>query len=128
MKKVLVVLFATLLVSQVYASQDIMAEFQDLDAQYQQLVNEENARFEEEKVNCQLAEQKIVQLNEAIATVKEKIADASIERESRYFKDDFDALTKKYKEYLGKLEQSLAVNEGIVSDFQKISAVRGNQN
>ncbi|MBR8700286.1 hypothetical protein IX317_000075 [Fusobacterium sp. DD29] len=128
MKKVLVVLFATLLVSQVYASQDIMAEFQDLDAQYQQLVNEENARFEEEKVNCQLAEQKIVQLNEAIATVKEKIADASIERESRYFKDDFDALTKKYKEYLGKLEQSLAVNEGIVADFQKISAVRGNQN
>ncbi|MBR8702312.1 hypothetical protein IX317_002229 [Fusobacterium sp. DD29] len=128
MKKVLVVLFATLLVSQVYASQDITAEFQDLDAQYQQLVNEENARFEEEKVNCQLAEQKIVQLNEAIATVKEKIANASIERENRYFKDDFDALTKKYKEYLGKLEQSLAVNEGIVSDFQKISAVRGNQN
>lgn len=128
MKKLLFVLLTAVLVSQAYASQDIMAEFQDLNAEYQQLVNEENARFEEERMNCEIAKKRIVEIKEAIKNVEEKLSVTDIERESRYFKDDYDALVKRYREYLGRLQEALANNEGIVADFNRISAIRGNQN
>ena len=65
-----------------------------------------------------------IELEELKASIEEKLATAPEERKTKFFKDTFDGLLRDYSVYLGQLEAKIAENTEIVSNFEKIKAIR----
>jgi len=51
-------------------------------------------------------------------------ANNEIERKTKFFKDTFDGLVKDYSVYLSQIEEKIAENSQLVSNFEKIKAIR----
>ena len=122
MKKILLVFL--LLSIRLFAKEERLSELKNLKSEYESLVKEEEARFQKEKELSERAKAQNVELEKLKANIEEKLAAAPEERKTKFFKDTFDGLVKDYSVYLGQIEQKIAENTEIVSNFQKIQMIR----
>lgn len=102
---------------------DISTEIKDLNNLYRELVQKENARYKFEEKKAEVAKKEIVQLKQLKEKLEKVLANRKVEREKRFFKDDFDALIKKYQYYLEQVDTQIKINEKIVSEFNVIKDV-----
>ena len=122
MKKILL-LFSVLSIAS-FANDEIISELKGLESEYESLVKEEEARFQQEKELSARAAAQNIELEKLKASLEEKLATAPEERKTKFFKDTFDGLVKDYSVYLSQIEQKIAENSQLVSNFEKIKAIR----
>ena len=123
MKKVILVL-CILFSAVVFANNEILLELKGLENEYEILVKEEETRFEKERELSEKAAAQNIDLEKLKASIEEKLATAPEERKTKFFKDTFDGLVKDYSVYLSQIEQKIAENSQLVSNFEKIKAIR----
>ena len=58
------------------------------------------------------------------AAMKSMKTMAPEERKTKFFKDTFDGLVKDYSKYLSQIDEKIAENNEIVSNFEKIQKIR----
>ena len=119
-----VLLWTFLLSMGVFANDEILSELKGLESEYDSLVKEEEARFQQEKELSERAAAQNIELEKLKASIEEKLATAPEERKTKFFKDTFDGLVKDYSVYLSQIEQKIAENTQVVSNFEKIKAIR----
>ena len=123
MKKTILMFFTLLSVFSL-ASDEIISELKGLNAEYEDLVKEEEARFQKEKELSERAAAQNIKLAELKASIEEKLLVAPEERKTKFFKDTFDGLVKDYSKYLSQIDEKIAENNKIVSNFEKIQKIR----
>ena len=123
MKKVILVL-CILFSAVVFANNEILLELKGLENEYEILVKEEETRFQKERELSEKAAAQNIDLEKLKASLEEKLATAPEERKTKFFKDTFDGLVKDYSVYLSQIEQKIAENSQLVSNFEKIKAIR----
>ena len=123
MRKGILLLFTALSIG-VFADDEVLSELKSLESEYDSLVKEEEARFQQEKELSERAAAQNIELEKLKASIEEKLATAPEERKTKFFKDTFDGLVKDYSVYLSQIEQKIAENSQLVSNFEKIKAIR----
>lgn len=123
MKKTILMFFILLSVFSL-ANDEIISELKELNAEYEDLVKEEEARFQKEKELSERAAAQNIKLAELKASIEEKLLAAPEERKTKFFKDTFDGLVKDYSKYLSQIDEKIAENNEIVSNFEKIQKIR----
>ena len=123
MRKGILLLFTALSIG-VFADDEVLSELKSLESEYDSLVKEEEARFQKEKELSEKAAAQNIELEKLKASIEEKLATAPEERKTKFFKDTFDGLVKDYSVYLSQIEQKIAENSQLVSNFEKIKAIR----
>ena len=123
MKKVILTLFVLLSIGLI-ADDAIVSELKSLNSEYEILVQEEEIRFQKEKELSERAAAQNVKLAELKANIEEKLLAAPEERKTKFFKDTFDGLVKDYSKYLSQINEKIAENDEIVSNFEKIQKIR----
>lgn len=106
------------------ADDAIVSELKSLNSEYEILVQEEEMRFQKEKELSERAAAQNVKLAELKANIEEKLLAAPEERKTKFFKDTFDGLVKDYLKYLSQINEKIAENNEIVSNFEKIQKIR----
>ena len=106
------------------ADDAIVSELKSLNSEYEILVQEEEMRFQKEKELSERAAAQNVKLAELKANIEEKLLAAPEERNTKFFKDTFDGLVKDYSKYLNQINEKIAENNEIVSNFEKIQKIR----
>ena len=126
MKKFL--LLAVLAVSaSAFAANDaasLVGELQALDAEYQNLANQEEARFNEEKAQADAAKQALAQNEQVYNELSQRAQRLQGEANTRFYKSQYQELDSKYEDALKKLEAEMEQQKGVISDFEKIQALR----
>ena len=122
MKKILLFFLSLSVVS--FANDEIISELKGLNSEYESLVKEEEARFQKEKELSERAAAQNVELEKLKASIEEKLEAAPEERKTKFFKDTFDGLVKDYSKYLSQINEKIAENSEIVSNFEKIQKIR----
>ena len=123
MKKVILTLFILSSMA-IFANDEIISELKGLNTEYEDLVKEEEARFQKEKELSERAAAQNIKLAELKASIEEKLLAAPEERKTKFFKDTFDGLVKDYSKYLSQINEKIAENTEIVSNFEKIQKIR----
>ena len=123
MRKGILLLFTALSIG-VFADDEVLSELKSLESEYDSLVKEEEARFQQEKELSERAAAQNIELEKLKASIEEKLATAPEERKTKFFKDTFDGLVKDYSVYLGQIEQKIAENTELVNNFEKIKTIR----
>ena len=123
MKKVILTLFILSSMA-IFANDEIISELKGLNTEYEDLVKEEEARFQKEKELSERAAAQNIKLAELKASIEEKLLAAPEERKTKFFKDTFDGLVKDYSKYLSQIDEKIAENNEIVSNFEKIQKIR----
>ena len=126
MKKFL--LLAVLAVSaSAFAATDaasLVGELQALDAEYQNLASQEEARFNEEKAQADAARQALAQNEQVYNELSQRAQRLQGEANTRFYKSQYQELASKYEEALKKLEAEMEQQKAVISDFEKIQALR----
>ena len=126
MKKFL--LLAVLAVSaSAFAANDaasLVGELQALDAEYQNLANQEEARFNEERAQADAAKQALAQNEQVYNELSQRAQRLKGEANTRFYKSQYQELASKYEDALKKLEAEMEEQKGVISDFEKIQALR----
>ena len=123
MKKFL--LLAVLAVSaSAFAEDNLIGELQALDAEYQNLANQEEARFEEERQQAVAASEALAQNEKVYAELSERAQKLSSEANTRFYKSQYQDLASKYEGALKKLVSDMEHQNQVISDFEKIQALR----
>ena len=126
MKKFL--LLAVLVVSaSAFAANDaasLVGELQALDAEYQNLANQEEARFNEERAQADAARQALAQNEQVYNELSQRAQRLQGEANTRFYKSQYQELASKYEDALKKLEAEMEQQKGVISDFEKIQALR----
>lgn len=123
MKKFILTLFVLSSIG-IFANDEIISELKGLNAEYDNLVKEEEARFQKERELSEGAAAQNVELEKLKASIEEKLEAAPEERKTKFFKDTFDGLVKDYSKYLSQINEKIAENSEIVSNFEKIQKIR----
>ena len=123
MKKVILTLFVLSSIG-IFANDEIISELKGLNTEYEDLVKEEEARFQKEKELSERAAAQNIKLAELKASIEEKLLAAPEERKTKFFKDTFDGLVNDYSKYLSQINEKIAENTEIVSNFEKIQKIR----
>ena len=123
MKKFILTLFVLSSIG-IFANDEIISELKGLNAEYDNLVKEEEARFQKERELSERAAAQNVELEKLKTSIEEKLEAAPEERKTKFFKDTFDGLVKDYSKYLSQINEKIAENSEIVSNFEKIQKIR----
>ena len=122
MKKGILLFF--LLSMGLIADDTIVSELKSLNSEYETLVQEEEMRFQKEKLLSQAAAAQNIELEKLKLDIEEKLAAAPEERKTKFFKDTYDTLVKDYAKYLKKIDAKIEENSEIISNFEKIQKIR----
>ena len=126
MKKFL--LLAVLAVSaSAFAATDaasLVGELQALDVEYQNLANQEEARFNEERAQADAARQALAQNEQVYNELSQRAQRLQGEANTRFYKSQYQELASKYEDALKKLEAEMEQQKAVISDFEKIQALR----
>ena len=123
MKKLL--LLAVLAVSaSAFAATDLVGELQALDAEYQNLASQEEARLNEERTQAVAASEALAQNEKLYSELSQRAEKLNTEANTRFYKAQYKDLASKYEDALKKLNDEMEQQKTIISDFQKIEALR----
>ena len=103
---------------------DLVGELQALDAEYQNLASQEEARFNEERAQAEAARQALAQNEQVYNELSQRAQRLQAEANTRFYKSQYQDLASKYEDALKKLEAEMEQQKGIISDFEKIQALR----
>ena len=103
---------------------DLVGELQALDAEYQNLASQEEARFNEERAQADAARQALAQNEQVYNELSQRAQRLQAEANTRFYKSQYQELASKYEDALKKLEAEMEQQKAIISDFEKIQALR----
>ena len=103
---------------------DLVGELQALDAEYQNLASQEEARFNEERAQADAARQALAQNEQVYNELSQRAQRLQAEANTRFYKSQYQDLASKYEEALKKLEAEMEQQKDVISDFEKIQALR----
>ena len=103
---------------------DLVGELQALDAEYQNLASQEEARFNEERAQADAARQALAQNEQVYNELSQRAQRLQAEANTRFYKSQYQDLASKYEEALKKLEAEMEQQKQVISDFEKIQALR----
>ena len=103
---------------------DLVGELQALDAEYQNLASQEEARFNEERAQADAARQALAQNEQVYNELSQRAQRLQAEANTRFYKSQYQELASKYEDALKKLESEMEQQKAIISDFEKIQALR----
>ena len=103
---------------------DLVGELQALDAEYQNLASQEEARFNEERAQADAARQALAQNEQVYNELSQRAQRLQGEANTRFYKSQYQELASKYEDALKKLEAEMEEQKGVISDFEKIQALR----
>ncbi|MHB9337909.1 adhesion protein FadA [Fusobacterium pseudoperiodonticum] len=103
---------------------DLVGELQALDAEYQNLASQEEARFNEEKAQADAARQALAQNEQVYNELSQRAQRLQAEANTRFYKSQYEELASKYEDALKKLEAEMEQQKQVISDFEKIQALR----
>ena len=103
---------------------DLVGELQALDAEYQNLASQEEARFNEEKAQADAARQALAQNEQVYNELSQRAQRLQAEANTRFYKSQYEELASKYEDALKKLEAEMEQQKAVISDFEKIQALR----
>ena len=103
---------------------DLVGELQALDAEYQNLASQEEARFNEERAQADAARQALAQNEQVYNELSQRAQRLQAEANTRFYKSQYEDLASKYEDALKKLEAEREQQKGVISDFEKIQALR----
>jgi len=99
---------------------DLVGELQALDAEYQNLASQEEARFNEERAQADAARQALAQNEQVYNELSQRAQRLQAEANTRFYKSQYQDLASKYEDALKKLEAEMEQQKGVISDFEKI--------
>lgn len=103
---------------------DLVGELQALDAEYQNLASQEEARFNEERAQADAARQALAQNEQVYNELSQRAQRLQTEANTRFYKSQYEELASKYEDALKKLEAEMEQQKQVISDFEKIQALR----
>ena len=103
---------------------DLVGELQALDAEYQNLASQEEARFNEERAQADAARQALAQNEQVYNELSQRAQRLQGEANTRFYKSQYQELASKYEDALKKLEAEMEQQKQVISDFEKIQALR----
>ena len=103
---------------------DLVGELQALDAEYQNLASQEEARFNEERAQADAARQALAQNEQVYNELSQRAQRLQAEANTRFYKSQYEELASKYEDALKKLEAEMEQQKHVISDFEKIQALR----
>ena len=103
---------------------DLVGELQALDAEYQNLASQEEARFNEERAQADAARQALAQNEQVYNELSQRAQRLQGEANTRFYKSQYQDLASKYEDALKKLEAEMEQQKAVISDFEKIQALR----
>ena len=103
---------------------DLVGELQALDAEYQNLASQEEARFNEERAQADAARQALAQNEQVYNEQSQRAQRLQAEANTRFYKSQYEELASKYEDALKKLEAEMEQQKQVISDFEKIQALR----
>ncbi|ATV35128.1 adhesion protein FadA [Fusobacterium periodonticum] len=103
---------------------DLVGELQALDAEYQNLASQEEARFNEERAQADAARQALAQNEQVYNELSQRAQRLQAEANTRFYKSQYEELASKYEDALKKLEAEMEQQKQVISDFEKIQALR----
>ena len=103
---------------------DLVGELQALDAEYQNLASQEEARFKEERAQADAARQALAQNEQVYNELSQRAQRLQAEANTRFYKSQYEELASKYEDALKKLEAEMEQQKQVISDFEKIQALR----
>ncbi len=126
MKKVLLVMGLLVSAAAFAENVNLLDELNALEAEYQNLSAQEQARFEEERTQA-VSAQEALSRNEALhAELSDRVSRLSSEANTKFYKDQYEELAKRYENALEKLDEEMAQQRAVIEDFQKIQSLRAN--
>nr|2GL2_A Chain A, adhesion A [Fusobacterium nucleatum]2GL2_B Chain B, adhesion A [Fusobacterium nucleatum] len=102
----------------------LVGELQALDAEYQNLANQEEARFNEERAQADAARQALAQNEQVYNELSQRAQRLQAEANGGGGKSQYQELASKYEDALKKLEAEMEQQKAVISDFEKIQALR----
>ena len=103
---------------------DLVGDLQALDAEYQNLASQEEARFNEERAQADAARQALAQNEQVYNELSQRAQRLQAEANTRFYKSQYQDLASKYEDALKKLEAEMEQQKQVISDFEKIQALR----
>ena len=113
--------------SKTVATQSVSGRFNQLEAEYERLVNMENQEYNKLKANAEVAANKLAEKEAQKAQIEERIAKIEAAADSKAFKAQYADLAKQYKAVVKALDTEIKSLNTTVENFAAIESLKGNQ-
>ena len=108
------------------ANQTVTGRFNQLEAEYERLVNMENQEYSKLKANAEAAANRLAEKQAQKAQIEERIAKIEAAADSKAFKALYSELAKQYKTVVKALDSEIKSLSTRVENFEAIEALKGN--
>ena len=112
--------------SKTASAQTVVGRFNQLEAEYERLVNMENQEYNKLKANADAAASKLAEKEAQKAQIEERIAKIEAAADSKAFKAQYSELVKQYKAVVKALDSEIKTLSTRVENFAAIEALKGN--
>ncbi len=107
-------------------TQTATGRFNQLEAEYERLVNMENQEYNKLKANADAAANKLAEKEAQKAQIEDRIAKIEAAADSKAFKAQYSELAKQYKTVVKALDAEIKSLSTTVENFAAIEALKGN--
>ena len=111
--------------SKTASAQTVVGRFNQLEAEYERLVNMENQEYNKLKANADAAASKLAEKEAQKAQIEERIAKIEAAADSKAFKAQYAELAKQYKAVAKSLDTEIKSLRATVENFAAIEALKG---
>ncbi len=111
--------------SKTASAQTVVGRFNQLEAEYERLVNMENQEYNKLKANADAAASKLAEKEAQKAQLEERISKVEAASETKAFKAQYDELAKQYKAVAKSLDTEIKSLRATVENFAAIEALKG---
>ena len=111
--------------SKTASAQTVVGRFNQLEAEYERLVNMENQEYNKLKANADTAASKLAEKEAQKAQLEERISKVEAASETKAFKAQYDELAKQYKAVAKSLDTEIKSLRATVENFAAIEALKG---
>ena len=111
--------------SKTASAQTVVGRFNQLEAEYERLVNMENQEYNKLKANADAAASKLAEKEAQKAQLEERISKVEAASETKAFKAQYAELAKQYKAVAKSLDTEIKSLRATVENFAAIEALKG---
>ena len=108
-------------------TQTVTGRFNQLEAEYERLVNMENQEYNKLKENADAAATTLAEKEAQKAQIEERIAKIEAAADSKAFKAQYSDLAKQYKAVVKALDSEIKSLRTKVENFNAIKSLKGDQ-
>ena len=111
--------------SKTASAQTVVGRFNQLEAEYERLVNMENQEYNKLKANADAAAARLAEKEAQKAQLEERISKVEAASETKAFKAQYAELAKQYKAVAKSLDTEIKSLRATVENFAAIEALKG---